>query len=161
MWCFFLHVYLLFLHWKVDLCRFGGGGGVRAPPPATTLSHVPRTYHFWTGMWAPRCLFHTWPNSGCTGLLRLTDRPVATGGGGGSAQIRAPPRRPAPFAVTIGIEVYPPPPGILSAPLPLLTIPGYGAGPKPILEPGSACPPGENAGRRDRGEDVVTRSLLR
>ena len=56
-------------------------------------------------------------------------RPVATGGegGGGSAppwKDLSPPRRPVPFAVTIGIEVYPPP-GILSAPL--LTIPGYGA----------------------------------
>ena len=49
---------------------------------------------------------------------------------GGSApppgQIWAPPRLPVPFPVTIGIEVYPPRPGILSAP-PLLTIPGYGA----------------------------------
>ena len=51
-------------------------------------------------------------------------RPVATGGGrGGGAQPPwknvSPPRLPVPFAVTIGIEVYPPPPpGILSAPPP-------------------------------------------
>ena len=44
------------------------------------------------------------------------------GGGarGGSAPLNKfeppPPRLPVPFAVTIGIEVYPPPPGILSAP---------------------------------------------
>ena len=40
-------------------------------------------------------------------------------GGGGSAPPwtnLSPPRLPVPFAVTIGIEVYPPPPGILSAP---------------------------------------------
>ena len=44
------------------------------------------------------------------------------GRGGGGAQPPwknlSPPRRPVPFAVTIGIEVYPPPPGILSAPPP-------------------------------------------
>ena len=50
-------------------------------------------------------------------------RPVATGGegGGGSAPLeKFEPPPPlgcsVPFAVTIGIEVYPPPPGILSAP---------------------------------------------
>ena len=42
---------------------------------------------------------------------------VATGGGlSPPGKIWAPPRLPVPFAVTIGIEVYPPPPGILSAP---------------------------------------------
>ena len=45
--------------------------------------------------------------------------------------------------VTIGIEVYPSPPGILSAPL--LTIPGYGAeagpAPPPRLAPGGLPPP--------------------
>ena len=38
---------------------------------------------------------------------------------GGSAPLdkfEPPPRLPVPFAVTIGIEVYPPTPGILSAP---------------------------------------------
>ena len=48
------------------------------------------------------------------------------GGARGGAQphlekFEPPPRLPVPFAVIIGVEVYPPPPGILSAPL--LTIP--------------------------------------
>ena len=56
--------------------------------------------------------------------------------GGGARGGSAPPGKfepplgcAVPFAVTIGIEVYPPP-GILSAPL--LTIPGYGAGGVPV-----------------------------
>ena len=57
-------------------------------------------------------------------------RPVATGGeGGGSAPLEKfePPLGcSVPFAVTIGIEVYPPPE--FCQPPPLLTIPGYGAG---------------------------------
>ena len=51
-------------------------------------------------------------------------------GGGGSAPLEKfePPLGCAvPFAVTIGIEVYPPPPWNSVSP-PLLTIPGYGAG---------------------------------
>ena len=60
--------------------------------------------------------------------VRHTCRPVATGGGRGGlsppGKNWAPLGCAVPFAVTIGIEVYPPP-GILSAPL--LTIPGYGA----------------------------------
>ena len=63
---------------------------------------------------------------------QVTFRPVATGGegGGGSAppgKIWAPLGCAVPFAVTIGIEVYPPPWNSVSPP-PLLTIPGYGAG---------------------------------
>ena len=48
------------------------------------------------------------------------------GGGGLSppGKIWAPPRRPVPFAVTIGVEVYPP---LEFCQPPLLTIPGYGA----------------------------------
>ena len=66
----------------------------------------------------------------------LGHRPVATGGGegggGGLGQIWAPLGCAFPFAVTIGIEVYPPPPPlefcqIQWTPPPLLTIPGYGA----------------------------------
>ena len=59
-------------------------------------------------------------------------RPVATGGegGGGSAPLEKFEPPPlgcsVPFAVTIGIEVYPPPRNSVSPPL--LTIPGYGAG---------------------------------
>ena len=52
------------------------------------------------------------------------------GGEGGSAplEIFEPPIGCAvPFAVTIGIEVYPPPPWNSVSPPPLLTIPGYGA----------------------------------
>ena len=60
-------------------------------------------------------------------------------GGGGGAQPPwtnlSPPRLPVPFAVTIGIEVYPPPPEFCQ-PL-LLTIPGYGA----AKYPGRSCPP--------------------
>ena len=71
---------------------------------------------------------------------RLSTRPVATGGGGGGAQPPwtnlSPPRLPVPFAVTIGIEVYPPPPEFCQPP-PLLTIPGYGA----AQYPGRSCPP--------------------
>ena len=69
---------------------------------------------------------------------------VATGGrGGGSAPLEKfePPLGCAvPFAETIGIEVYPPPPGILSAP-PLLTIPGYGAA---CIPPPPPPPLGQN-----------------
>ena len=56
-------------------------------------------------------------------------RSHAGGEGGGSApppwKNLSPPRRPVPFAVTIGIEVYPP--LEFCQPPPLLTIPGYGA----------------------------------
>ena len=58
------------------------------------------------------------------------------GGGGGlspAGKMWAPLGFAVPFAVTIGIEVYPPPPGILSAPL--LTIPGYGADPWSMHDP--------------------------
>ena len=60
-------------------------------------------------------------------------RPVATGGGGGGGgsvpleKFEPPPKLPVPFAVTIGVEVYPPPPPEFCQPPPLLTIPGYGA----------------------------------
>ena len=59
-------------------------------------------------------------------------RPVATGGGGGLSppwKNLSPLGCAVPFAVTIGIEVYPPLEFCqLSA---LLTIPGYGAGAGP------------------------------
>ena len=63
-------------------------------------------------------------------LCYIVSRPVATGGGEGGAQppgnIWAPPIGCAvPFAVTTGIEVYPPWNSV--SPPPLLTIPGYGA----------------------------------
>ena len=70
------------------------------------------------------------------------------GGEGGSAPLdkfEPPPRLPVPFAVTIGIEVYPPPPTHslthlsppeFCQPL-LLTIPGHGA----AKYPGRSCPP--------------------
>ena len=63
-------------------------------------------------------------------------RPVATGGegGGGSAppleRFEPPPRLRCPFCRNYRYWGLSPPPGILSAPPPLLTIPGYGAGPR-------------------------------
>ena len=69
-----------------------------------------------------------------TRILGLA-RPVATGGRGGAqpppppGKIWAPLGCAVPFPVTIGIEVYPPPPPLEFCQPPLLTIPGYGAGP--------------------------------
>ena len=66
----------------------------------------------------------------CTHTCSNQDRPVATGGRGGGAQppldkFEPPLGCAVPFAVTIGIEVYPP--LEFCQPPPLLTIPGYGA----------------------------------
>ena len=83
----------------------------------------------WPQRWAGRNASHVGPFP-CGPVMwapRLSTRPVATRGarGGGLSppldKFEPPPRLPDPFAVTIGIEVYPPP-GILSAPPPPLAL---------------------------------------
>ena len=75
-------------------------------------------------------LFHYLTSRPVTYVTTGADTGFSEGGGGGGDShkggVQAPLGCSHRHFIGIGIEVYSPPPGILSAPL--LTIPGYGAG---------------------------------